>query len=97
MSIRLLNTSPAGLEDAFDEYRQRCILLFKQAFRRTSLDEERAFFRWLGERFEKSRDKPGFLHEAPLVRVARYLLIDPLAIPSEFREEAAKLAQEKGW
>jgi hypothetical protein len=25
------------------------------------------------------------------------LLIDPLAIPPEFREEAAKLAKERGW
>jgi hypothetical protein len=77
MSVRLLDTRPAGLDDAFDEYRQRCMLLFMRAFR--------------------SRDKPGFLHEAPLVRVARYLLIDPLAIPPEFREEAVKIAQEKGW
>jgi hypothetical protein len=97
MSVRLLDTRPAGLDDAFDEYRQRCILLFTRAFRRTSIDEQKAFSSWLVGRYENSGDKPGFLHEAPLVRVARYLLIDPLAIPPEFREEAVKIAQEKGW
>jgi hypothetical protein len=97
MRVRLLDTRPAGLDDAFDGYRLRCTLLFRRAFRRTSIDEQRAFSDWLVERYEKSRDKPGFLHEEPLRRVARYLLIDPLAIPAEFREEAAKLAQEKGW
>jgi hypothetical protein len=97
MMVKLLDTRPAGLDDAFDEYRLRCILLFTQAFRRTSVDEQRAFSDWLFERFGKSGDKPGFLHEEPLRRVARYLLIDPLAIPEDVREQAVKLAQEKGW
>jgi hypothetical protein len=97
MSVRLLDTRPAGLDDAFGEYGLRCTLLLERAFRRTTIDEQRAFSDWLVERYEKSRDKPGFLHEEPLRRVARYLLIDPLAIPTEIREEAAKLTQEKNW
>ena len=97
MSVRLLDTRPAGLDDAFGEYRLRCTMLLGRAFRRTSVDEQQAFSTWLVDRYEKSRDKAGFLHEAPLRRIARYLLIDPLAIPEEIREEAAKLAQEKNW
>jgi len=97
MSIKFLDTRPAGLDDAFDEYRQRCSLLLTQAFRRIRVDEQRAFFDWLTERYEESRDKPGFLHEEPLRRVARYLLIDSLAIPGEVRQEAVRIAQEKGW
>jgi hypothetical protein len=72
MSVRLLDTRPAGLDDAFDEYRQRCMLLFTRAFRRTSIDEQKAFSGWLIGRYENSGDKPGFLHDAPLVRVARF-------------------------
>jgi hypothetical protein len=97
MSVKLLDTRPAGLDDAFGEYRDRCSLLLERAFRKTAVDEQRAFSDWLVERYEKSRDKPGFLHEEPLRRIARYLLIDPLAIPAEIREEATKLAQEKNW
>jgi hypothetical protein len=97
MSVKLLDTRPAGLDDAFGEYRDRCALLLERAFRKTTIDEQRAFSDWLLDRYEKSRDKPGFLHEEPLRRIARYLLIDPLAIPAEIREEAAKLAQEKNW
>jgi hypothetical protein len=74
MAVRLLNTSPAGLDDAFGEYRERCALLLGRVFHKTSVDEQRAFSEWLVERYEKSRDKPGFLHEEPLRRVARYLL-----------------------
>jgi hypothetical protein len=96
-TLRLLDTRPAGLDDAFDEYRLRCTLLLERAFRRTTVNEKRAFSDWLVERYEKSRDKPGFLHEEPLRRIARYLLNDPLAIPAEIREEVAKLIQEKNW
>lgn len=91
MSVKLLDTRPAGLDDAFGEYRDRCSLLLERAFRKTTVDEQRAFSDWLVERYEKSRDKPGFLHEEPLRRIARYLLIDPgKRPPNSLRKKTGK-------